>query len=62
MAQPDYRIASLDHEDLKAIEHLERRLGLTLIAWEPAGAERRAPQDAVPPEAELMGDPSEPLL
>lgn len=34
--ETDYRVAELNSQQLQAIEQMENRLGLTLIAWEPA--------------------------
>ncbi len=62
VAKPNFHVAELRPGDVAAIEELENRLGLTLIAWASDDGRSRQRREPAPPEAHLLGDPSEPLI
>lgn len=34
---PTYRLANLSHDQMTALERMEHEIGVTLVAYEPAG-------------------------
>lgn len=52
---PPFRLARLSQAQMTAVEHLERDLNLTLVAWEP-GVEGQAAVESESSTAALLDD------